>query len=151
VWRQAAKTRTSTGFPAATPSMLPEQETGCLIQFGEIRLTQWPLAIVARPEAPPLSRWPAPLQRTDQVKLSGSRAGSVTTSRNESAARTLLKRVSSVAAGATLCLTISLPYVSAPAGAELSATQADEAAVSARSRCLFGDIVGFRLVEGGLR
>ena len=31
--------------------MLPEHDAGCLIQFGEIRLTQCPLAIVARRNA----------------------------------------------------------------------------------------------------
>jgi hypothetical protein len=49
-----AKTRTSTGLPAADPTMSPAQYAGCLIQLARTRLTQWPLLTVTSPLAPPL-------------------------------------------------------------------------------------------------
>ena len=57
------------GTRAAEPSIVPEQETGCLIQRGRIRLTQCPLATLARPDAPPLSLGRGPTQCTDHLKL----------------------------------------------------------------------------------
>lgn len=106
---QLANTRTSTGLAAAAPSIVPEQDTGCLIQRGWIRLTQCPLATLARPDAPPLSLAPEPTQCTDHLKLSCSLFGSVTTSRNERGGRTCEKGATKVSVGVALWRTISRP------------------------------------------
>lgn len=106
---QSANTRTSTGLAAAEPSIVPEQDTGCLIQRGWIRLTQCPLATLARPDAPPLSLDPEPTQRTDHLKLSCSLFGSVTTSRNDLGGRTCEKGVANAVVGVALWRTISRP------------------------------------------
>ena len=106
---QAANTRTSTGLAAAEPSIVPEQDTGCLIQRGWIRLTQCPLATLARPDAPPLSLDPEPTQCTDHLKLSCSLFGSVTTSRNDLGGCTCEKLVANAVVGVALWRTINRP------------------------------------------
>jgi hypothetical protein len=106
---QLTNTRTSTGLAAAEPSIVPEQDTGCLIQLGWIRLTQCPLATLARPDAPPLSLGPEPTQCTDHLKLSCSLFGSVTTSRNARGGRTCEKGAAKVSVGVALWRTISRP------------------------------------------
>lgn len=89
--------------------MLPEQETGCLIQTGLIRFTQCPLETVARPDAPPFSFGPEPRQCTDQRNVSGSPLGSVTTSRKDRGARTCPKLVSRAPEGVASWRTIRRP------------------------------------------
>lgn len=113
-----------------------------MIQSGRIRLTQCPLATLARPVAPPRSLGPEPTQCNDQLKLSCSGFGSVTTSRNERGGRTRAKRVSSEAAGIALWRTISRPYVSAAAVLEHSAELAIKTAIDDGSHCRFDDICG---------
>jgi hypothetical protein len=139
--RQSANTRTSTGLAAAEPSIVPEHDTGCSIQRGSIRLTQCPLATLARPDAPPLSLDPELTQCTDHLKLSGSLLGSVTTSRNDLGARTCEKGVANGAVGVALSRTSKRPYVSAATGlAEQSVAPAARAAIAGSSPCRFDDI-----------
>ena len=75
---------------------------GCLIQVIPTRLTQWPFATVAAPDAPPVSRPLLLVQRIDQWKFSRALSGSVTTRNNEPLGRTLAKLVASAVEGEAL-------------------------------------------------
>jgi hypothetical protein len=143
-----AKMRTSTGLLEAEPSTLPEQEAGCLTQVAATRFTHRPLDTVTLPDAPPLSRrLVPPTQRSDQRKLSGVLAGSVTTSRNERAGWTSAKLVASVADGGALCRTTRAPYVPASAGAASRRTDARHATTVATKRVRIAKDTALRLEE----
>jgi hypothetical protein len=143
----ALNTRTSTGLRDAEPSTLPEHDVACLIQVIPTRLTQCPLATVAAPDAPPLSRPLALVQRIDQRKFSGALSGSVTTRKNEPLGRTCVKLVASVVNGEALWRTTRAPYVSADAAAAVAPPAATQPAISATERCLVIVGTSFRLEE----